>query len=167
MLNSRVHLYKLFSVEIGSSAHTAQYMCEQISIVIEEVGPGKVMALCTDNASNMKKAWELLQEKYPGLQCYGCLAHGLNLMFGDGLKIATIQKIVTECTAIIKTIKNSHILLAKFREKQGKKKISLKLPVKTRLVQYYSNYTRQLVVVYVVMSYHILVVIYLKQNGNL
>lgn len=118
----------------GSASHTAEYMCDEISNVIKELGPQKVIALCTDNAANMKKSWVLLQEKFPGLECYGCLAHGLNLIFGDSLKINTIGKVITECTSMIKMIKNSHLLLAKFREKQAEKsiKITLKLPVKTR-----------------------------------
>lgn len=117
-----------------TKSHTAKYMCEEISKVIEEIGSRKVIALCTDNASNMKKAWDLLQEKYPALECYGCLAHGLNLIFADCLKIATIDQIITECTTMIKMIKHSHLLLAKFKEKQGEKRTSttLKLPVKTR-----------------------------------
>ncbi|RXG73135.1 hypothetical protein Avbf_03787 [Armadillidium vulgare] len=123
------------SCEAGSKSHTAKYMCEEISKVIEEIGSRKVIALCTDNASNMKKAWYLLQKKYPALECYGCLAHRLNLIFADCLKIATIDQIITECTTMIKMIKHSHLLLAKFKEKQGEKRTSttLKLPVKTRI----------------------------------
>ena len=109
-------------------------MCEEISKVVEEIGQKKVVAVCTDNAANMKKAWWLLQQKYQSLECYGCLAHGLNLIFADGLKIAPISGLVAECTAIVKILRNSHLLLAKFREKQKEKQVyfSLKLPIKTR-----------------------------------
>ncbi|RXG73712.1 hypothetical protein Avbf_02279, partial [Armadillidium vulgare] len=126
------------SLPSGSKSHTAKYMCEEISKVIKEIGSRKVIALCTDTSCNMKKAWDLLQEKYPALECYGCLAHGLNLIFADCLKIATIDQIITECTTMIKMIKHSHLLLAKFKEKQGEKRTSttLKLPVKTRWGSY-------------------------------
>lgn len=118
----------------GTQSHTAEYMCEEISKVIETIGPQRVVALCTDNASNMKKAWSLLQERYPNMECYGCLAHGLNLIFGDVLKLSGISSVIDECTSLIKTIKHSYLLLAKFKEKQKEKNISttLKLPVKTR-----------------------------------
>jgi len=99
-----------------------------------------VIGVCTDNAANMKKAWKLLNKDYPGLECYGCVAHGLNLIFSDGLKIPFISNIIAKCTEIIKVIKNSYLLLAKFREKQRQMKSqgTLKLPIKTRCVIIYS-----------------------------
>jgi hypothetical protein len=113
-------------------------MCDEISKVIEEVGQAQatVIAVCTDKAANMKKAWELLKEKYPALNCYGCLAHGLNLIFTDALKIDSLRRVLNQCTSVIKCIKNSHLLLDKFTEKQKSEgcTITLKLPVKTRYV---------------------------------
>jgi len=131
-LDSYIIINKIYFA--GANSHTAEYMCEEIAKVVEELGPQKIMALCTDNASNMKKAWRLLEERYPNLECYGCLAHGLNLIFSDGLKLESISSMISECTSLIKTIKHSYILLAMFKAKQTEKKIStvLKLPIKTR-----------------------------------
>lgn len=71
------------SKDTGTSSHTGQYMCDVISEAIEELGPGRVMALVTDNAANMQLGWELLEQKYPWLLCFGCLAHSLNLLAKD------------------------------------------------------------------------------------
>ena len=87
-------------------------MCQEVTKAVEELGPQKIMALCTDNASNMKKAWRLLQQKYSNLECYGCLAYGLNRIFADGLKQDSVNSIISECTNLIKTIKQSYFFLA-------------------------------------------------------
>ena len=71
-------------------SHTGEYIAEKVSEVIQEVKQecGKMtVAVVTDNASNMKKAWELLARKHPELTCYGCAAHSLNLVF---FRFATI-----------------------------------------------------------------------------
>ena len=69
--------WKSFHSELES--HTGEYICKEVKQVIEEVKAqcGKVViGFVTDNASNMKKAWTLLQEEYPETVCYGCVAHG-------------------------------------------------------------------------------------------
>ena len=65
-------------------SHTGEYIAEKVSEVVQEVKQkcGKMtVAVVTDNASNMKKAWKLLARKYPELTCYGCAAQSLNLVF--------------------------------------------------------------------------------------
>ena len=93
------------------------------------------MGIVTDNAANMKKAWKLLKISYPLLNCYGCISHGLNLLFNDFIKIPTLCVLMSQATDIVKEIKNSHIIGAIFKEIQKStvdSNISLKLPVKTR-----------------------------------
>ena len=83
----------------------------------------------------MKKAWRLIKESYPYLNCYGCISHGLNLLFNDFMKLPTLCMLMSQATDIVKEVKNSHILGAIFREIQKssvESSISLKLPVKTR-----------------------------------
>lgn len=96
----------------------------------------KVMGICTDNAANMKKAWELIQVEYPHIQAYGCLAHTLNLIFTDVNKIKTAENIQRDCIMVVKAIKKSQKLtsLLKQQQKQSPQlpQQTLKLPVKTR-----------------------------------
>ena len=71
-------------------SHTGEYIAEKVLEVIEEVKQecGKMtVAVVTDNASNMKKAWKLLVRKHPELTSYGCAAHSLSLVF---FRFATI-----------------------------------------------------------------------------
>lgn len=114
---------------IGAESHTGEYLAEEIIKVIKEVGPRKVAAVCTDNAANMQKAWKIINSKYEHIQCYGCAAHTLNLIFSDVGKLKTAQKVMQECTSITKAIKRSHKLSALLRKDSV---VSLKLPAKTR-----------------------------------
>ena len=71
-------------------SHTGEYIAEKVLEVIQEVKQecGKMtVAVDTDNASKMKKAWKLLAGKHPELTCYDCAAHSLNLVF---FRFATI-----------------------------------------------------------------------------
>ena len=106
--------------------------------VIEEVGPQKAMAVCTDNATNMKKAWQILKHDYNHIVFYGCLVQSFNLIFTDLNKIKSVGSMMTECVSVVKHIRNSQKLSAMFKEIQhsseASKKTTLKLPVQTRYV---------------------------------
>lgn len=97
--------------------------------VIQEIGPQKVAGICTDNAANMKKAWSIISDKHPHIQCYGCAAHTLNLIFTDTSKLKTADGLMKDCVLVAKTVKQSQKLSALLKEKNS---TTLKLPVKTR-----------------------------------
>lgn len=127
-------LYKVLPT--GKSSHTAEFMAQEISCVIDEIGQQKVFGLVTDNAANMKATWKQLEMKYENtnLFTYGCLAHSLQLILNDLRNLPSLQALTDNATTCIKAIKNSHKLNAAFIEKQANTgaRISLKLPVKTR-----------------------------------
>ncbi|KAK3910097.1 Zinc finger BED domain-containing protein 4 [Frankliniella fusca] len=120
----------------GTNKEDHEYLSGELLKVITKVGPEKVTALCTDNASNMRKAWEKIEEKYPHITCYGCSPHVLNLLSKDILKLESIKDVVKNSTKIVKAIKRSHVPLAVFTKKQktahGSHAVALKLPGKTR-----------------------------------
>ncbi|KAF2888256.1 hypothetical protein ILUMI_17917, partial [Ignelater luminosus] len=128
--------YKTISTE--EHRHTEQYVAEQIEAVFTDIGINKVIACCTDNAANMKKAWDLLREKYADepISFYGCAAHTLNLLVNDITKLNTTDILINSAKAIIKVIKSKSVLTSAFfnlqREKQEPRKCVLKLPVATR-----------------------------------
>ncbi|KAF2882508.1 hypothetical protein ILUMI_23669 [Ignelater luminosus] len=128
--------YKTVSTE--EHRHTGQYVAEQIEAVFTDIGINKVIACCTDNAANMKKAWDLLREKYADkpISFYGCAAHTLNLLVKDITKLNTTDILINSAKAIIKVIKSKSVLNSAFfnlqREKQEPRKCVLKLPVATR-----------------------------------
>lgn len=110
-------------------------IAENIEKVIIEVGPSKISALVTDNASVMKKAWRLLELRYPKIFFLGCISHSLNLLVGDIMKISWCANILKNAKEIVLYFRSHQIPLAILRRHQlatYKQRISLKLPVKTR-----------------------------------
>ena len=82
------------SIHTEMQNHTGEYIAKAVSGVNDEAKQecGKMhMASVTDNASNTKKSWKLLGEKYSKLTCYGCAANSINLIFGDLMKLETLK----------------------------------------------------------------------------
>lgn len=122
------------SIDSKANRHTAEYIGRQLIDTMNEIGPMKFFCIVTDNASNMRAAWRLVEKEFPHILTYGCIAHGINLLCQDIWKIGLFTECIGQCKEIVKEIRNCHFLLALFREKQKEKKISvaLKLPVPTR-----------------------------------
>lgn len=125
-------------VETKRNRHTSEYLLSEIVQIIEKLGPEKFLVLISDNASNMLKCGRLLNEKYPHIIWIGCMAHTLHLIINDILKCDTANKLFNCCVEIIKTIRNSQLLTAEFKQLNIEKNIqsSLHLPVKTRWGSY-------------------------------
>ena len=102
------------SIHTEMQSHTGEYTTEAVSGVIDEVKQecGKIpMALVTDNAINMKKSWKLLRKKYSELSCYGCVAHSVNLIFGDLIKLETLKNVKHQAKQIVNEFKSKHMLV--------------------------------------------------------
>jgi hypothetical protein len=59
-----------------------------------------IKALCTDNASVMRKTWRLLRAKFPGLLTYGCAAHAFNLHAKDICALSEFSSIVAQVNSV-------------------------------------------------------------------
>ena len=70
-----------------------------------------VFGVVTDNASNMKKPWRLIEEKYLAIICYGYAAHGLNLIFCDMIKLETCKNIIKQAKDVIKEFRHKNKLV--------------------------------------------------------
>ena len=75
------YLYQLSDLSLDS--HTAKYLAEKIEEVIEKVGPNRISAIVSDNAANVKKAREIITEKYPRIENIQCISHCINLIVCD------------------------------------------------------------------------------------
>ena len=82
----------------------------------------------------MKKPWRLTEEKYPTNICYGCAAHGLNLIFCDMIKLETCKNIIKRVKGVIKEFRHKHMLVDMLKTMQKAEKVNCmpKLPVKIR-----------------------------------
>ena len=94
-----------------------------------------VYGIVTDYASSMRKAWRLIEEKYPPNICCECAAHCLNLIFCHMIKLETCKNIIKRAKGVIKEFRHKHMLLVdmlKAVQKAENVNCTLKLPVKTR-----------------------------------
>lgn len=111
--------------------HTAENMAIWIGDIIRKIGPKKVVALVTDNASTMLSCHEILQRSFPHLQTIGCLAHGIHLVCKGVLKVDFAQRTLEPAMSIIKRFCHSNLLSAKLANAQKQiqqKELSLFIP---------------------------------------
>jgi len=113
-----------------------RYQAQIFEAVFHKYG-AKLRALCTDNASVMRKTWRLMRERLPHIFTYGCAPHAFNLHAKDILNISEFTSIVDDSKMVILYF-HDHLQaggLATLREFQmehyGKLK-ALKIPGKTR-----------------------------------
>lgn len=121
--------------QTGTIRQTGENIAEDIENIILQIDYSKLSAIITDNASSMKKAWKLLAIKYPKIIFLGCIAHSLNLLIGDIMKISWAHNIIKNGKKIVKYFKSHQVpaaILKRYQLSNYNKQISLKLPVKTR-----------------------------------
>lgn len=49
------------SLSTTTSRHTAEYVANELSIVIDSIGKDRCLGVVSDNAASMKKAWTILK----------------------------------------------------------------------------------------------------------
>lgn len=105
----------LKSVHPRSQSHTAEYIMQQISGILQDEEkltnrkPEDFAAIVSDHASNMVSAWKLLQEKYSWLICYGCGAHALELLSKDLRNIHTVSLNLEEIMMVCRFFRNHQV----------------------------------------------------------
>jgi hypothetical protein len=60
------YLFKL--TDLSEESHTANYIFRVVSEIIDKIGPNKISAVVSDNASNVRNARQLIQQKYPNIE---------------------------------------------------------------------------------------------------
>ncbi|KAG6944966.1 hypothetical protein JG688_00016811 [Phytophthora aleatoria] len=94
---------------IGSAAHTGDFMASEISRIIAEVEAvaGKVSAVVSDNAANMKKSRRLIESKHPAMVFNGCSAHAMNLLLKDVFKLELFAEILKKAVKVVTFVRAS------------------------------------------------------------
>ena len=88
------------TIDTSGHSHTVWYLAVLIAEKIEKIGEEKVLALVTDNAATMKRAWEILKTRFPRLLSYRCSAHSMDLLAKDICKLLCVQPIVEQAMAV-------------------------------------------------------------------
>ena len=133
---TRTKLIFLKTKVAGSSRHTGKAITYRLKAVIKEIG-GKeaVITVTTDNASNIKKAWPLVEQRYPSILTLGYASHIVNLAVEDIFRVSTIGGALQSAITVIKYFRNSTILTGLLNEvtkATGKQRPALQLPGNTR-----------------------------------
>lgn len=115
-------------------------MAENIKNVLLTVGPEKFVAIVSDNASNVAAARRIICEEYPHILNVRCIAHCVNLISCDIVKVDWVKKLVKCANGITRYFKNSNLASAWLKEAIQLKKIEgggLKTYVETRWTTVY------------------------------
>ncbi|RHZ81944.1 hypothetical protein Glove_116g18 [Diversispora epigaea] len=99
-----IHSLKNFS----KNSHTGEFLKNEIIKVIEEVGAEKFCSIVSDHASNVVLAKNLVSTKYPHIFPIQCIAHHINLLSSDIIKLNWATNIITCCKKIVTFFKQSH-----------------------------------------------------------
>ena len=84
LLSTPAAPYYLDAIHTKEDAVDGEYQAALFANIIRENGGmDKVGAICTDNASVMRKTWRLLRAEFNGLFTYGCAPHAFNLHAKD------------------------------------------------------------------------------------
>ena len=130
---SKPIFWKSFHTDLQS--YTRKCIATEILKVIDKLEnecSKMVFGVVTNNASNRKKAWLLIEEKHLTIICYGCAAHVLNLIFCDMIKLETCKDIIKRAKGVVKEFGHKHMLvdMLKSMQKAENVKCTLRLPEK-------------------------------------
>jgi uncharacterized protein DUF659 len=115
-------------------------LSEIIKNVILTVGPEKFVAIVSDNGSNIAAARRIICEEYPNILNVRCIAHCINLISSDIVKVHTIKSLIKCANSLTKYFKNSNLASAWLKEAIQLKGIEgggLKTYVETRWTTVY------------------------------
>ena len=89
------------SVDVSDVVKDANLLFNLLDDVVEEVGEENVIQVVTDNASNYKKAGELLMEKRKRLWWTPCAAHCIDLILEDIGKLPQHRNALSKAKKVI------------------------------------------------------------------
>lgn len=113
------------SVSSGAERHTSDYLYEEIKGVLEEFDKDEFFSIIGDNAANLQGAFQKISDDYLHIIALRCMAHVLNVLCLDILKLDAVSELLEMSNEMITHIRNSQILNALFQKR-------LPLHVKTR-----------------------------------
>lgn len=86
------------SLNTLTNRHTSQYVSQEIIKVINVYGGQKFVTLIGDNANNIQRAFQIVKDSYAHIIPLRCVAHTLNLLSEDCLKLEPINAFISIAT---------------------------------------------------------------------
>lgn len=119
----------------GLSLHTGEFLAQQMTAVINDVGPHHINAICCDSAANQQNAVKRVQHRFPSIIGIKCTSHQLNLVIKDILTLPVFVDTLHKAVKLAKWFRNHQFVHEALKIQQKvfyKKEIALSLPVPTR-----------------------------------
>ena len=91
----------LKSISTAGMPQTADRVAKDIIDVIVDLGAKKCVSVVTDNASNMRGAWNIIEKEYPKIYCNGCGAHVVNLLIKDICSVPIYNKLLLNFDSLV------------------------------------------------------------------
>ena len=95
-------------VDASNQTHTGFFNTTEIEKVLTTIDPKKFVAVVSDAESAMQMARRLISEKYPHILSVRCIAHHLNLITTDLIKLDFARCTFKKCQTIITFFKTSY-----------------------------------------------------------
>lgn len=107
------------TINTGEEAQNGENIAKDICSFMQKFGDNKVASLVTDNAKNMKKAWDIVRKTYPKLIINGCAAHTINLLVKDICHLPQYAGTLEDARAITAFVKDRNALTKRFERIQA------------------------------------------------
>lgn len=132
--------YLLRLEDLTQNSHTSEYLSNVIKDVIRQVGVNKIAAIVSDNAANVAGARQIVTDNYPSIINVRCIAHCINLISSDIVKIGQVKSLVRRANILTRYFKNSTLANTWLNEAITAKNITgggLKTYIETRWTTVY------------------------------
>lgn len=132
--------YLLSLEDLSNIRHTGQHIADVIEEVINRIGNEKFVAIVSDNGSNVASARQIITQKYSKIINIRCIAHCINLISSDIMKVQQIKDLVRRANIITRFFKYSTLAASWLKDAITLKNIQgggLKTYVETRWTTVY------------------------------
>ena len=93
--------------DFSEDSHTGEYIAEKIEAIINRIRISKIAAIVSDNSSNVRKAREIIENKYPNIRNIQCIAHCINLMSCDIVRHQFADKLLKKVNTLATFFRNN------------------------------------------------------------
>jgi hypothetical protein len=93
--------------DLSEDSHTGEYIAEKIEAIINRIRISKIAAIVSDNGSNVRKAREIIENKYPNIRNIRCIAHCINLMSCDVVRHQFADKLLRKVNILATFFRNN------------------------------------------------------------
>ncbi|XP_042483162.1 uncharacterized protein LOC122063528 [Macadamia integrifolia] len=123
-------------IECGINRLTSIFLFNEISDVIEKVGPNNVVQFLSDNGSNFCSCGDVLSEKWRHIYRTNSVAHEINLLLKDiHKKVKWVREVIEDEKLVVDYIHRHTCIVALMRKFTNNRDI--KQPCKTRFGTYF------------------------------